>query len=248
MKLFQPWTALMHGQQTLIKKLSFFLIIWSINHIIQVKIFIERTDMEPLTDKQQKIFKFIESRLNNNDSPSQRQIAEHFGLAQNSVFQLVSYLKNKGYLVSSGHHRGLRLSKSYIEQISRTKGIPLVGKVAAGEPILAEQNIDQYVDLSELLSGDDGCFLLKVTGDSMVDEGIMDGDLVLVEPAAKVDNGRIGVVLIDDEATVKKIYFEKNRIALKPANKAAGYNTIYVKPGDKDIRIIGRVKGCFRLL
>jgi len=80
--------------------------------------------MESLTKKQQKILAFIENRLSDNDPPSQREIAEHFGLAQNAVYQLVVYLKQKGYLADTGGHRGLRLSESYLEQIQQAEGIP----------------------------------------------------------------------------------------------------------------------------
>jgi repressor LexA len=82
----------------------------------------------------------------------------------------------------------------------------------------------------------------------MVDEGIMDGDFVLVKPASAIENGQIGVVLLDDEATVKRIYIQRDRIALKPANKAAGYKTRYVKRGGKTVRMIGQVKGCLKVL
>lgn len=82
----------------------------------------------------------------------------------------------------------------------------------------------------------------------MVDEGIMDGDFVVVKPTATIENGQIGVALLDDEATIKRIYIQRGRIALKSANKAAGYKTRYVKRGDKTVRIIGKVMGCFKLL
>lgn len=204
--------------------------------------------MEPLTEKQQKIFKFIEGRLRDRTPPSQREIAERFGLAQNSVYQIIGYLKKKGYLSDSGGHRGLRLSAEYVKAVQQKQGIPIVGQVAAGEPILAEQNIEGYVDIKQLLGLSDDVFLLRVRGDSMVDVGIMDGDYVAVKPASRVENGQIAVVLLDDEATVKKVYVQKNRIALKPANQAAGYKTQYVKRTDKDIRIIGKVIGCLRTL
>ena len=80
----------------------------------------------------------------------------------------------------------------------------------------------------------------------MVDEGIVDGDLVAVKPGADVADGQIAVVLLDDEATVKRVYFQKTRIALKSANREAGYKTRYIKSGDKDVRIIGKGIGCFR--
>jgi repressor LexA len=204
--------------------------------------------MELLTQKQRKVLGFVEGRLEADRPPSQREIAGHFGLAQNAVYQLVGYLKQKGYLVDTGGHRGLRLSKAYVQAKSQTEGVPIVGRVAAGEPILAEQNIEGYVKLDEMFGKDKDAFLLKVVGDSMVDEGIMNGDFVLVKPASAIENGQIGVVLLDDEATVKRIYIQRDRIALKPANKAAGYKTRYVRRGGKTVRMIGQVKGCLKVL
>ena len=204
--------------------------------------------MEPLTEKQLKVFKFIERRLKDNRPPSQREVAEHFSLAQNAAYQLINYLKDKGYLVNLGGHRGLRLSKEYLETKKQTDGVPIVGRVAAGEPILAEENIDGYVDLKELFGRSTDRFILKVVGDSMVDEGIMDGDYVVVQPRQKIENGQIGVVLVDDEAAVKRIYIRRNQIALEPANKATGYKTKYIRRGQKNVRIVGKVTGCFRML
>jgi repressor LexA len=204
--------------------------------------------MEALTEKQKKVLEFIEKRLGENNPPSQREIARHFGLARNAVRQFISYLKKKGYLTDLGGHRGLRLSKEYLYRKKETEGVPVVGRVAAGEPILAEENIEGYVNPGELVGQSKDSFLLKVAGDSMVDEGIMDGDYVVVEPASTVKSGQIGVVLLDDEAAVKRIYIRRNRIALKSANRAAGYRTRYIKAGDRSIRIIGRVTGCLRAI
>ena len=145
--------------------------------------------MELLTEKQQKVFAFIEARLRAGDPPSQREIARHFRLAQNAVYQLVGYLKKKGYLADSGGHRGLRLSKEYLDEKRRTEGIPVVGRVAAGEPILAQENIDEYANLKELLGLPADAFLLKVSGESMIDEGIMDGGYVAVRPSKTIENG-----------------------------------------------------------
>jgi len=202
--------------------------------------------MEPLTEKQQKVLTFIESRLREGDPPSQREIARHFSLAQNAAYQLVGYLKKKGYLSDSGGHRGLRLSEEYLNEKRLTAGIPFVGRVAAGEPILAEENIEQYTDLKELLGLPADVFLLKVSGDSMIDEGIMDGDYVAVKPSNTIENGKIAVVLLGDETTVKRVHLQRDRIALQPANKAAGYKTKYVKRGNEKVQIIGKVVGCIR--
>ncbi len=202
--------------------------------------------MEPLTEKQQQILEFIAACLQENHPPSQREIARHFNLAQNAVYQLVGYLRKKGYLVDAGGHRGLRLSPAYLDEMEETEGMPILGRVAAGEPILAEENIEGYVTLEKLFHRPKGTFALQVSGDSMVDEGIIDGDYVIVEPGAKVANGQIGVVLLDDEATVKRVFVQKNRIALKPANREAGYKTRYIKQFDKDVRMVGKVIGCIR--
>jgi len=202
--------------------------------------------MELLTEKQQKVLTFIESRLREGNPPSQREIARHFSLAQNAVYQLINYLRRKGYLIDSGGHRGLRLSKEYLDEKRQAEGFPVVGRVAAGEPILAEENIEGYANLKELLGLSENVFLLKVSGDSMIDEGIMDGDFVAVQPGERIENGRIGVVLLDDEATVKRIYIQQGRIALQPANKAAGYRTKYIRRGSERVRIVGKVVGCIR--
>lgn len=204
--------------------------------------------MKPLTEKQSRILAFLENRLGDNNPPSQRQIAEHFGLAQNAVYQLVGYLKKKGYIVDAGGHRGLRLSQAYLEQIRQAEGVPVIGQVPAGEPLLAQQNIEGYINPDKLFRPSKDTFILKVRGDSMIDEGIMDGDYVVVQPVTAIENGRIGVVLLDDEATVKKVYIREDHIALEPANKAAGYKTRFVKNDSRKVRIIGRVVGCFRLL
>ena len=200
--------------------------------------------MKALTKRQHEALVYIEHCLRDNDPTSQREIAEHFGLAQNAAYQLVGYLKNKGYLVDSGGHRGLRLSQEYLDHKGR--GMAVVGRVAAGEPILAEENIQGYIDLKDMFGEAKDAFLLRVVGDSMVDEGIMDGDYVVVEPGPTVRDGQIGVVLLDDEATVKRIYIQRNKIALKPANRAGGYKTRYIKRSEKDIRIIGKVVACLR--
>ena len=202
--------------------------------------------MEPLTQKQQQILTFIEDRLAAGEPPSQREIADAFGMVQNSVYQLIGYLRQKGYLAESKGHRGLRLSKAYAADRQESRGLPIVGRVAAGQPILALENVEAYLDVEEVFSSEGGRFLLRVAGDSMVDAGILDGDLVLVAPCKEIDNGSIGVVLVDDDATIKRVYKQKYRIALKPANKKGRYKTLYFKAFDNDVRLVGRVVGCLR--
>jgi repressor LexA len=202
--------------------------------------------MEPLTEKQRKVLEFLEGRLAEGRPPSQRHIAAHFHLAQNAVFQLIRYLKQKGYLRDIGGHRGLRLSEQYLRQKACGQGLPIIGSVAAGRPILAEENIEDYLDPGNLVKTAKGDFLLKVVGDSMVDEGILDGDLVVVTATRQVRTGRIAVVLIDDDATVKRVCFEPGKITLRPANRLAGYKPQSYKLPADNVRIIGEVVACLR--
>jgi repressor LexA len=216
--------------------------------------------MQPLTTKQRQVLEFIEGKLGEGLPPSQREIADHFGFVQNAAYQLVSYLRKKGYIAEVGGHRGLRLSQEYLQERRKGGGrgfpqrdgrvggptLPIIGRVAAGTPILAEENIEGYLDVEKLFGPGEETFLLRVAGDSMVDEGIMNGDLVVVKAGPTIENGQIGIVLLNEEATVKRVFLQKDRIALKPANRRAGYKTRFIKRFDKDVRILGRVVGCIR--
>ena len=202
--------------------------------------------MEPLTDKQEKVLLFLRKRLGKGNPPSQREMAGHFGISQNAVCQLIRYLKEKGYLVSESGHRGLRLSREFEAEARREMGVPVVGRVAAGEPILAEENIEEYLDAETFFGLESGTFCLRVAGDSMVDEGIMDGDYVIVRPSETVEHKEVAVVMVGDDATVKRVLLYGDRIGLKPANQAAGYETRYFSKGSSRVRIVGKVVGCFR--
>ena len=109
-------------------------------------------------------------------------------------------------------------------------------------PTLSEGHLDP----KQWLGGSANRFILKIRGDSMVDDGIMDGDYVLVEPCTEIPHNKIAVVLLGDEATVKRVRIEGRRVALIPANRAAGYRTRYVRKNDPELKIIGRVRSCFR--
>src|SRR4030042_1865170 len=101
----------------------------------------------------------------------------------------------------------------------------IASRVGAGSPILAEGNIERYLDVGDMFGRGEGTFLLRVTGDSMVDEGIMDGDYVVVRAERTMENGQVGVVLLDEEATVKRGFIQKDRIARTPAQREAGNRT-----------------------
>jgi repressor LexA len=202
--------------------------------------------MNDLTPKQGKVLDFVASQRKLGNSVSQRDIARHFGLSQNAIFQLIRYLRAKGYIDGASQHRGVRPSSSYADSITGKAGIPLVGRIAAGEPILAQESIEDHIDLNRIVSANGGKFFLKVAGDSMVDVGIMDGDYVAISPEATVQSGDIAAVLLGDEATVKRIYFEKDRIVLKAENRDGSFKNRYIRKSDPQVRIIGKVAGCFR--
>jgi repressor LexA len=116
-----------------------------------------------------------------------------------------------------------------------------VGSVAAGSPILAEENIEDYLEVPDVVGGEDGDYILRVRGESMKDAGILEGDFVVVRPTERARDGEIVVALVgDDEATVKRFFREKDRVRLQPENKS-------MKPiRARDVRLLGRVVGVFR--
>jgi repressor LexA len=136
--------------------------------------------------------------------------------------------------------RAIELLVDRAKRVMRGPGLPLVGQVAAGEPILAEENIEEYVQLPAAIGGEDGDYILQVRGDSMRDAGILEDDYVVVSASDHADNGEIVVALIGDEATVKRFYREKDRIRLQPANKA------YKPIRTRDAKVLGRVIGVYR--
>jgi repressor LexA len=112
--------------------------------------------------------------------------------------------------------------------------------VAAGRPIVAEENVEEYVDVPALAGGEDGGFVLRVNGDSMRDAGILEGDHVVVRPQDTAEDGQIVVALVDDEATVKRFFRERDHVRLQPENPA-------VEPiRSRDVRVLGRVVGVLR--
>ena len=119
-------------------------------------------------------------------------------------------------------------------------GLPLVGHVAAGQPVLAEENIEDYVQTPGFAGGDDGQYLLRVRGESMKNVGIMDGDLVVVKPQETASDGEIVVALVGDEATVKRFFEEDDHVRLQPENET-------MEPiRSRDVRVLGRVVGLMR--
>ncbi len=203
-----------------------------------------------LTERQQEIWNYLVEYVDRHGyPPTVREIGERVGLASPStVHAHLANLERAGLLRRDPTKpRALELigrERSNAAPMADAVRLPLVGAIAAGAPLLAEENIEDYVVMPARAKGD---FLLRVRGDSMIDAGILDGDLVIVRRAQTARNGEIVVALAGDdesadEATVKTFYREDGRIRLQPEN--AALEPIYAS----HIRILGRVVGVFREL
>lgn len=193
-----------------------------------------------LTARQRDILSFIETRLRRDRCPPTiREIAARFHIASpKGVQDHLRALENKGYIRREREKsRGIRLVKG------AGSGIPLLGRIAAGHPILAIEHVEGELAFDELF-GRTGVFAVRVVGDSMVDCGIRDGDYVVVRKADDIDNGRIGVAYINGEATVKRIYHTRKGYRLKPENAAMA--PLHVNPAEVEFRIGGPVVGVVR--
>lgn len=203
--------------------------------------------MRPLRDRQQRMLRFIREHITEHGRPpTVREIGMAVGISSTSV---VDY--NLRVLERDGHLRREReLSRGIdLPDRGRPPSIPVLGRIAAGEPIEAVSDPSDAVEVPQRLA-DAGCYALRVKGKSMIDDHIDDGDLVVVKPQETADNGEIVVALITSgasgqgEATLKRIYREGSRIRLQPAN--ATMQPIYVKP--QELRIQGKVISVIRPL
>ena len=196
-----------------------------------------------LTKRQREIFDYIGSYLSKHGyPPTVREIGKAVGLHSSStVHAHLSKLESLGVVKRDpSKPRALEVMVQRAKKAVRPSGLPLVGQVAAGQPILAEENIEEYLDVPDVIGGEDGDYILRVRGDSMVDAGILDGDFVVVRPTERGRDGEIVVALLEDEATVKRFFREKDQIRLQPENKS-------LKPiRTRDARLLGRVVGVFR--
>ncbi len=224
-----------------------------------------RTDLRPI---QKTILDFIvREHERTGIYPSVREIARHMGFAStNTVAYHLRKLEQAGQIVRSRKARSYwvpgrpgsaqstpssaydaaRAAPRLLRRSNRALRFPILGRVAAGEPILAEQNFDGVLDLPGYFDPSGQTFALRVQGDSMIEDGIFDGDLVIVRSQPRVENGEIGVAIIGDEATVKRIYDDGDSWRLVPANSAL--EPIIVPKTAAEFRIAGKVIGVVRKL
>ena len=176
-----------------------------------------------LTKRQQEIFDFVKRySAKHGYPPTVRDIGKAIGLTSSStVHAHLSNLEKLGLLRRDpAKPRALELLGEAARKVVGPSGLPLVGRVAAGSPILAEENVEDYVDVPGIAGGESGEYVLRVNGDSMKDAGILDGDYVVVQRQQAADNGEIVVALVGEEATVKRYFREADHIRLQPENEA----------------------------
>jgi repressor LexA len=196
-----------------------------------------------LTKRQQEIFDYVKRYgVEHGYPPTVRDIGKAIGLTSSStVHAHLANLEKVGLLRRDPTKpRAIEILVDKARQVVSPSGLPVVGQVAAGSPTLAEENIEDYVDVPGIAGGDEGEFLLRVKGDSMKNAGILEGDHVVVRRQDSATNGEIIVALVDDEATVKRFFKEDDHIRLQPENEAL--EPILVE----DVEVLGRVVGVCR--
>jgi repressor LexA len=198
-----------------------------------------------LTGKQQRVLGYIVEHLERHGyPPTLKEIAGHFGISSpNAVRDHLRALEGKGFLRRDAD-KSRALTVVGRERRPARRGLPLLGEVAAGSPLLAEQNFQDAVDLGGYFGDDPGTFVLRVKGDSMIGAGINDGDLVVVRHQETLASGEIGVVILGQEATVKRVFVEGRRLRLQPENDRLV--PMLVSRNDPEIRIGGKVIGVIR--
>ncbi|MEL7566471.1 MAG: transcriptional repressor LexA [Dehalobacterium sp.] len=200
---------------------------------------------EDLSVRQTNILDYIKKEIKSKGyPPSVREIGEAVGLSSSStVHGHLTILEQKGYIRRDPTKpRAIEITNGVSGQITKEMiNVPIIGKITAGQPILAVENVeDSFPVPLDFIGSNKDLFMLTVSGDSMIEAGILDGDYVIVEKVDYAQNGDIVAALIDDEATVKRFFKEKGHVRLQPENRFM--TPIIVQ----DVKIIGRVVGLYR--
>lgn len=199
--------------------------------------------MNELTNRQKEVLGYIETFIRENPyPPTIREIAAHFAISVKGAYDHLKALERKGRIrTGGGRSRKIEIiGKSRASGRSTTVEVPILGAVAAGKPIFADENYEACVHVPATMVGSSACFALRVRGDSMINAGILDGDLAVIEQGQVASNGDIVVAAIEDSVTLKRFFQEKSRIRLEPENQA--FAPIFTQ----DARILGKLRGIVR--
>ena len=200
-------------------------------------------DLPTLTKRQQQIFDLIKDKIADTGMPPTRaEIATYFGFkSANAAEEHLKALAKKGYIeMIAGTSRGIRLTEEVIEE----QGLPLIGRVAAGEPILAQEHVEEHYQMNGDLFHPPANYLLRVHGESMKDIGILDGDLLAVHQTSDVKNGQVVVARVEDDVTVKRFKREGNIVYLHAENE--DFSPIEVDLTQQQLTIEGLAVGIIR--
>ena len=204
---------------------------------------------DQLTEKQRNALEIIQSEIKSKGRPpTLREIGSRIGISStNGVRYVLDALERKGYLERSPMlSRGIELtSRSAIDRdMASVRTVPVLGRIAAGMPLLASQNIESHVTVDRSIARTEDTFALSVRGDSMIDAGIHEGDVIFARPQNTADSGDIVVALLGEEATVKYFRPQGDRVLLEPANRY--FSPIVVEKGTPGFKILGKVVGLMR--
>jgi repressor LexA len=200
-------------------------------------------ELRPLTNRQQQIYDLIKVKIQDTGMPPTRaEIATYFGFkSANAAEEHLKALAKKGYIeMLAGTSRGIRL----VEEMLEAEGLPLIGRVAAGEPILAQEHIEEHYKMDGNLFHPAADYLLRVNGESMKDIGIMDGDLLAVHQTTEVKNGQVVVARVENDVTVKRFKREGNIVYLHAENE--DFSPIKVDLTNQEFNIEGIAVGIIR--
>jgi len=195
--------------------------------------------MKGLTKRQKEVVEFIRDYIQEHSyPPTIRDIASHFSVSVKAAFDHVKALEKKQVIKSDmNRSRSLEILSDEFSPVNEALAIPLLGSVAAGMPLLTEENLDGTLSISSEMLGTGDFFALKVKGDSMINAGIFDGDFAVIRQTNTASNGAIVVAWVQDDAvTLKRLFIEKNRVRLQAENDA--YPPIYTQ----DVRIVGQLQ------
>lgn len=201
--------------------------------------------MDALTNRQKQVYDFIRGHIDRRGyPPTLQEIAGHLEVSGNlGVLRHLSALEKKGYILRhAGSSRGITLRTP----AAATMSLPVVGTIRAGLPQLAVEDIESYLTLDASLVKASDAFILRVSGDSMIDAHICPGDLAIIRPQATADNRDIVAAILDGEATLKRFFREHGHIRLQPENSAMA--PIIVSPGHQALTIVGKLIGIYREL
>ena len=198
--------------------------------------------MKSLTDRQRQVLRFITAYIGENKyPPSVRDLADHLSISARGAYDHLKALERKGYIrCGSRRSRAIEVAAIWLAENDGLVEVPLLGNVAAGVPLLADENLDGYVAVSARLIGTGRHFGLKVRGDSMRDAGILEGDTAIIRQQSRADSGAIVVAMIEEAVTLKRLYVERNRARLESENPA--YPPIFTQ----NVRILGKLSAIVR--